>query len=70
VREHLKQSFGPGAPEATRAGCLGIAPRLKMAFASAIDYAGERPLGDEHILLGMLSVPDSPPTSSVRSASP
>jgi ATP-dependent Clp protease ATP-binding subunit ClpA len=59
VRERLEQSFGPGALEETRAGCLGIAPRLKQAFAYALDNAGERPLGDEHILLGMLSVPDS-----------
>jgi ATP-dependent Clp protease ATP-binding subunit ClpA len=59
VRERLEQSFGPGALEATRAGCLGIAPRLKMAFAYALDHAGEQPLRDEHILLGMLSVRDS-----------
>jgi hypothetical protein len=31
----------------------------KQAFAYALDYAHGRPLGDEHILLGMLSVPDS-----------
>ncbi len=59
VRERLEQSFGPGALEETQAGCLGIAPRLKQAFAYALDHAGERPLADEHILLGMLSVPDS-----------
>lgn len=59
VRERLEQSFGPGALEETRAGCLGIAPRLKMAFAYALDYAGDGPLADEHVLLGMLSVPDS-----------
>ena len=58
VRERLEQSFGPGALEATP-WCLGIAPRLKMAFAYALDHASGAPLGDEHILLGLLSVPDS-----------
>jgi len=59
VRERLEQTFGPGALEETRAGCLGVAPRLKQAFAFALDRAGARPLADEHILLGMLDVPDS-----------
>jgi ATP-dependent Clp protease ATP-binding subunit ClpA len=59
VQERLEETFGPGALEATRAACLGIAPRLKMAFAYALDHAEGQPLGDEHILLGMLSVPDS-----------
>jgi ATP-dependent Clp protease ATP-binding subunit ClpA len=59
VRARLEQSFGPGALDQTRAGCLGICPRLKMAFAYAVDYADRQPLADEHILLGMLSVPDS-----------
>jgi hypothetical protein len=30
-----------------------------MALAYAVDYADWQPLTDEHILLGMLSVPDS-----------
>jgi hypothetical protein len=30
-----------------------------MALAYALDHAGGKPLADEHILLGMLSVPDS-----------
>src|SRR6266536_3312337 len=55
VRERLEQSFGPGALERTRTGCLGICPRLKLALAYALDNAGEQPLGDEHVLLGMLS---------------
>jgi ATP-dependent Clp protease ATP-binding subunit ClpA len=59
VRERLEQTFGPGALEETRGGCLGIMPRLKQAFAFALDCAGERPLADEHMLLGMLNVPDS-----------
>jgi hypothetical protein len=30
-----------------------------LALAYALDAAGHRPLGDQHVLLGMLSVPDS-----------
>jgi ATP-dependent Clp protease ATP-binding subunit ClpA len=59
VRERLEATFGPGALEQTRASCFGICPRLKMALAYALDHADGRPLADEHILLGMLSVPDS-----------
>jgi ATP-dependent Clp protease ATP-binding subunit ClpA len=59
VRERLEETFGPGALEQTRAGCLGIMPRLKMALAYAVDHAGEGPVQDEHVLLGLLSVPDS-----------
>lgn len=59
VRERLEESFGPGALERTRTACLGICPRLKMALAYAVDHADGQPLADEHILLGMLSVPDS-----------
>ena len=57
VRERLEQSFGPGALDRTPA-CLGICPRLKMALAYALDHSDENPVADEHILLGMLSVPD------------
>jgi ATP-dependent Clp protease ATP-binding subunit ClpA len=59
VRERIEQTFGPGALERTRSGCLGICPRLKMALAYAIDHSAGRPLADEHVLLGMLNVPDS-----------
>ena len=59
VRERLEQSFGPGALERTRSACLGMCPRLKLALAHALDHASDKPLGDEHVLLGMLTVPDS-----------
>src|SRR5207244_9661533 len=59
VRERLEQTFGPGALEQTRSACLGIAPRLKLALAHALDHSAGAPLADEHVLLGMLSVPDS-----------
>jgi ATP-dependent Clp protease ATP-binding subunit ClpA len=59
VRRRLEQTFGPGALERSDASCLGVAPRAKLALAYALDHAGSEPLGDEYILLGMLSVPDS-----------
>jgi ATP-dependent Clp protease ATP-binding subunit ClpA len=59
VRGRLEETFGPGALEHTRSSCLGICPRLKMALAYAVDYADGRMLTDVHVLLGMLSVPDS-----------
>jgi ATP-dependent Clp protease ATP-binding subunit ClpA len=59
VRERLEQTFGPGALERSHSSCLGICPRLKLALAYALDHAAGQPLGDEHVLLGMLTVPDS-----------
>ena len=67
VRERLDESFGHGALEQTRAGMLEptrsaigcVAPRLEIALAQAVDYAGQQPIRDEHVLLGMLRVPDS-----------
>ena len=59
VRARIEGTFGPGALEHASASCLGIAPRLKLALAYALDHAGNAPLRDEHVLLGILSVPDS-----------
>ena len=67
VRERLEETFGQGALEQTRAGMLEptsagiqcVMQRLKLALARALDYAGDEPLRDEHVLLGLLSVPDS-----------
>ena len=59
VRARLEETFGPGALEHTRSACLGIAPRLKLALAYALDYATGSALEDEHVLLGMLRVSDS-----------
>jgi ATP-dependent Clp protease ATP-binding subunit ClpA len=59
VRERLEETFGPGALRQADADVLGIAPRLKQAFALAVDYAEGRALRDEDVLLGLLSVPDS-----------
>lgn len=59
VRERLEQTFGPRALERTRSGCIGVCPRLKMALAYSLDHASQAPLGGQHVLLGLLSVPDS-----------
>lgn len=59
VRERLEATFGRDALERSHASCLGVTPRTKLALAYAVDRAGGGPLGDEHVLLGMLSVPDS-----------
>ena len=59
VRERLEQTFGRGALERTRSGCLGICPRLKLALAYALDHSAAEPLRDDHVLRGMLDVPDS-----------
>jgi ATP-dependent Clp protease ATP-binding subunit ClpA len=59
VREQLEQIFGPGALEQTQAACLATAPRLKLALAYALDLAAGDPLDDDHVLLGILTVPDS-----------
>ena len=36
-----------------------MTPRAKLALAYAVDRAAGESVGDEHVLLGMLSVPDS-----------
>jgi ATP-dependent Clp protease ATP-binding subunit ClpA len=67
VRERLEETFGPRALEHARAGMLDptgtdiqcVMPRLKRALANAANRAGESPLHDEHVLLGLLSVSDS-----------
>lgn len=59
VRTQLEQRFGPGALERSHASCLGVAPRLKVALAHALDYAADRPLRDQDVLAGLLTVPES-----------
>lgn len=67
VRERLERTFGPdalertqaGAPSGGRVGAVCIAPRLKQSLQKAVDLAGEQPLRDEDVLLGMLAVQDS-----------
>lgn len=38
---------------------MRVEPCLKQVLGHALDRAGGAPLGDEHVLLGILSVPDS-----------
>ena len=67
VRERLDEAFGAGALDETQAGMLEpsggtiqcVAPRLKQSLENAVARARDRPLRDEHMLLGMLSVSDS-----------
>ncbi len=59
VRERLEAVFGAGALEDSASSCLSIAPRQKMALAYAVDHAADQPVDDEHVLLALLSVPDS-----------
>jgi ATP-dependent Clp protease ATP-binding subunit ClpA len=67
VRERLEETFGPRALEQTHAGMLHptgtgiqcVMPRLKQALEHAAARAGDGPLRDEHVLLGMLNVADS-----------
>ena len=58
VRERRGETFGEGALERSRSSRLRLCPRLELALAHALDYAEASPLGDRHVLLGMLRVPD------------
>jgi ATP-dependent Clp protease ATP-binding subunit ClpA len=59
VRQRLEETFGAGALERTRTACLGVCPRVKRALAHTVDRADDRPVRDEDVLLGLLSVSDS-----------
>jgi ATP-dependent Clp protease ATP-binding subunit ClpA len=59
VQARIEEAFGPGALEQTRAGCISIAPRAKLALAYAVDEADGRPVSDSHVLLGLIRSQDS-----------
>jgi ATP-dependent Clp protease ATP-binding subunit ClpA len=59
VRARLEETFGPGALEETRSGCMSIAPHAKLALAYAVDEAHGQPVGDSHLLIGLLRSQDS-----------
>jgi ATP-dependent Clp protease ATP-binding subunit ClpA len=66
VRRRVDATFGPGALERTRAGkrfaCGRFMPRAKQAIELALQSAverGDRFIGTEHLLLGLVGVPDS-----------
>ncbi len=52
-------TFGPGALEPIHAGSPALMPRLEVALACALDRAGDGPLEDVHVLVGLLGVRDS-----------
>lgn len=54
VRARIEQTFGAGALEHTRGGCMRIAPRAKLALAYAVDEANGQPVSDGHLLIGLL----------------
>jgi ATP-dependent Clp protease ATP-binding subunit ClpA len=54
VRARIEETFGAGALEHTRQGCMSIAPRAKLALAYAVDEANGRPVNDGHLLIGLL----------------
>lgn len=59
VRARLEKTFGPGAIEQTRSGCMRIAPRAKLALAYAVDEAHGQTVADSHVLAGLLRSQDS-----------
>ena len=59
VRQRLEETFGEGALEQTRSGCMPIMPRAKRALEQAVREAGGRPVADEHLLLGLLVIRES-----------
>jgi ATP-dependent Clp protease ATP-binding subunit ClpA len=56
VRSKIEQTFGEGALEATRKGCMRLEPCLKQVLAQAVTEAGDKPVGDEHVLIGLTAV--------------
>jgi ATP-dependent Clp protease ATP-binding subunit ClpA len=68
VRRRVESAFGPGAldrPRSRRRACVGgampLTPRSKRALELSLRAAvarGERHIGSEHILLGILETPE------------
>ena len=59
VRERLDETFGEGALERTRAGCMSVSPWTKRALAHAVELADGREVDDRAVLAGLLCVSDS-----------
>ena len=67
VRERLDDAFGAGALDETQAGMLEpsggtikeLSAQLEESLVYAVARARHRPVRDEHMLLGILSVSDS-----------
>jgi len=56
VRQRLEETFGEGALEQTRRGCMQVTPRAKQALEQALREAAGASVGDEHLLLGLLAI--------------
>jgi ATP-dependent Clp protease ATP-binding subunit ClpA len=59
VRGRIEDAFGRGALERAGPGCTSVCPRVKRALVYAVDEARGAPLGDDHVLVGLLAVEDS-----------
>ena len=59
VRARIEHTFGEGALQDTRMGCMPVEPCLKQILHHAMTEAGDEPLSDDHVLLGMVAVENS-----------
>jgi ATP-dependent Clp protease ATP-binding subunit ClpA len=69
VRRRVEESFGPGALTGGRAGRPPFSPGAKKALELGLREAvrlGDRQIGTEHVLLGMLRDPDAPVAAILR----
>jgi ATP-dependent Clp protease ATP-binding subunit ClpA len=69
VRRRVEESFGPGALGGHRKGRRPFSPEAKKALELALREAialGDRHIGSEHILLGVVSDPGEPVAGVLR----
>ena len=69
VRRRVEASFGPGALGRRRAGRPRFAPRAKKTLELALREAialGDRQIGSEHVLLGLMRDPGEPVAAILR----
>ena len=78
VRRRAEETFGPGALERTRtglgfvrrSGAIPFTPRAKKALELALHATlprGDRGIGGEHVLLGVIPATHGPPARVVQS---
>jgi ATP-dependent Clp protease ATP-binding subunit ClpA len=69
VRRRVEESFGPGALDGARGGRRAFSPGAKKALELGVREAvalGDRHIGTEHVLLGVLRDPDAPVAGILR----
>jgi ATP-dependent Clp protease ATP-binding subunit ClpA len=69
VRRRVEESFGPGALSGHRAGRRPFSPGAKKALQLSLREAialGDRHIGSEHILLGVMRDPGEPMADVLR----